>query len=263
MTMPINLILVRHGESEGNVVKEMKSADIPAEFKEKHSSLWRLTDEGLMQAADARNWLKENFHEPFDRCYTSEYARAMETAGLLNIPNAIWYREIYLREREWGDLDNATREERVTRFAESMRIKKTEPLFWIPPNGESMAQVCLRIDRVIQTLHRECSDKNVIIVCHGEIMWGFRIRLERMSQAIYNQLDMSKDPHDRIHNCQVIHYTRRSPFSGEIAPTLNWRRSVCPWNQNLSSNTWDEVTRPKFSNHELLHAVARIPRIIK
>lgn len=261
--MPINLILVRHGESEGNVVKEMDPKDVPKEFRERHSSLWRLTKKGRSQAVEAGKWLKEHFPAPFDRCYTSEYTRAMETAGLLSIPNAVWYREIYLREREWGDLDNATREDRMTRFAESMRIKKAEPLFWIPPNGESMAQVCLRIDRVIQTLHRECSDKNVIIVCHGEIMWGFRIRLERMSQNGYNALDLSKDPRDRIHNCQIIHYTRRSPFTDELTPTLNWRRSVCPWNNAISSNTWETVTRPKFSNDELMRAVKRTKRTIE
>lgn len=262
MAMPINLVLVRHGESEGNAVKEMDPKDVPKEFKERHSSLWRLTNEGVLQAMDAGKWLREQFQAPFDRCYTSEYTRAMETAGLLNIPKATWYREIYLREREWGDLDNATREERMTRFSESMRIKKTEPLFWIPPNGESMAQVCLRIDRVIQTLHRECSDKNVIIVCHGEIMWGFRIRLERMSQGVYNELDMSKLSHDRIHNCQIVQYTRRDPFSRELAPNLNWRRSVCPWDKTLSSNIWERVIRPKFSTNDLLHAVNKVQRIV-
>lgn len=263
MTMPINLVLVRHGESEGNVVKDMDPNDVPKDFKKRHSSLWRLTRKGRSQAVKAGEWLKGNFHAPFDRCYASEYTRAMETAGLLNILNATWYREIYLREREWGDLDNATHEERTTLFSESMRVKKTEPLFWIPPNGESMAQVCLRIDRTIQTLHRECSDKNVIIVCHGEIMWGFRIRLERMSQAGYNALDLSKDPRNRIHNCQIIHYTRRDPFTDELAPNLNWRRSICPWDIGLSSNIWESVTRPKFTNDELLKAAKKVKRVIE
>ena len=262
MAMPINLVLVRHGESEGNVVKEMKTEDIPLEFKERHSSLWRLTDKGVIQAIDAGNWLKGEFPAPFDQHYTSEYTRAMETAGLLNLQNATWRREFYLREREWGDLDSITHEERKTRFAESMRVKKREPLFWIPPNGESMTQACLRIDRVIQTLHRECSDKNVIIVCHGEIMWGFRIRLERMSQDVYNTLDMSKHPHDRMHNCQIVHYTRRDPVTNELSPNLNWRRSVCPWDTSLSSNVWEDVTRPKFSNNELLHTVGKVKRIV-
>ena len=37
----------------------------------------------------------------------------------------------------------------------------------VRPNGESIAQLCLRIDGVLHTLHRECSDKRVLVVCHG------------------------------------------------------------------------------------------------
>lgn len=43
--------------------------------------------------------------------------------------------------------------------------------FWSPPGGgESMAQVCIRIDHTLNTLRRECSNQKVIIVCHGEVM---------------------------------------------------------------------------------------------
>jgi len=83
-------------------------------------------------------------------------------------------------------------------------------------NGESIAAVCSRLAKVIARLHRECSDKRVVIVCHGEVMWAFRVILERMSQVQYKDLDQSTSIKDKIHNCQILHYTRRCPKSGKL-----------------------------------------------
>ena len=41
----------------------------------------------------------------FSRLYTSEYLRAMESAAYLDLPDANWYAETFLRERDWGVLD--------------------------------------------------------------------------------------------------------------------------------------------------------------
>jgi broad specificity phosphatase PhoE len=89
------LILVRHGQSEGNeAVSRSERGDLSAytpEFKKKHSSTYRLTDKGVQQAKVAGAWIKENIGEKFDRCYTSEYVRAMETAAYLDLPDAKWF----------------------------------------------------------------------------------------------------------------------------------------------------------------------------
>lgn len=52
MVMPIDLVLVRHGESEGNYAHDLarngdNSAFKNKDFCSKHSSLWRLTDIGM------------------------------------------------------------------------------------------------------------------------------------------------------------------------------------------------------------------------
>lgn len=71
-------------------------------FLKRHSSLWRLTDRGRDQAVSAGQWLRENLGQPpIYRYYVSEYIRAMETAGLMNLPNAKWFVEVQLRERDW------------------------------------------------------------------------------------------------------------------------------------------------------------------
>ena len=266
MAMPNNLVLVRHGESEGNVANRFsKKGDnrfFTEEFKNRHSSKWRLTDKGREQAGKAGEWIRENISVKFDRYYTSEYLRAMETAVFLNFPESLWYAEFYLRERDWGELDVMTEEERRTKFAEALKRKEIDSFYFTPPGGESMAQLCLRIDRILNTLHRECAGKDVMIVCHGDVMWAFRIRLERMSQGFYKLLDLSTDFFDRIHNCQIIHYTRKNPRTGKISPHLDWRMSICPWDLSKSSNLWHKTRRPKYSTDDLWDIVKKTPVLI-
>lgn len=268
MTMPVDLVLVRHGHSEGNAAtKRSRAGDdslFTPEFLARHSSSWRLTDLGKEQARAAGTWIRENMHGGrFGRHYVSEYLRAMETAALLELPDARWFTEFYLRERDWGDLDAMTDAERKALFARSLDRRDAQSFFWTPPNGESMATICAtRVDRVLDTLHRECSGMSVLMVLHGELMWGFRVRLERMSQRRYGELDLSDDPCDRIHNCQILHYTRRDPETGQIAGTCNWMRSVCPTDPSQSRNTWERIERRPYSNEDLLAEVERTPRII-
>lgn len=109
MPMPLDLVLVRHGQSEANVAsrhsREGDHSLFTDEFRKKHDSQYRLTNEGVKQAKAAGKWIRENFKRPyFDRYLTSEYARAMETAALLNLPESKWYIDFFLREREWGGI---------------------------------------------------------------------------------------------------------------------------------------------------------------
>lgn len=267
--MPNNLVLIRHGESEGNIADARSEAGdhtaYEGDFKMRHSSKWRLSKKGVDQAVKTGEWLKDELGLKFDRFYTSEYIRAMETAAYLDIDDAQWYAEFYLRERNWGSLDRLSVLERNQRFQEAMEERDIDPFFWTPPNGESLADLCLRIDRMNNTLSRECDGKNVIIVCHGEVMWGFRVRHERMPQETFHMLDSSKNPAHRIHNCQVIHYTRINPKGkGESpAPYMNWMRSICPWDSKLSKDAyWQPVHRPKYTNQDLLDRVEKVRPLI-
>eukprot|EP01114_Cavostelium_apophysatum_P016733 TRINITY_DN4817_c0_g1_i1.p1 TRINITY_DN4817_c0_g1~~TRINITY_DN4817_c0_g1_i1.p1 ORF type:complete len:353 (+),score=45.77 TRINITY_DN4817_c0_g1_i1:44-1060(+) len=263
---PMELILVRHGQSEGNeAVARSKKGDLSAytpDFKKKHSSSYRLTDKGVEQAKVAGKWIKENISENFDRYYTSEYVRAMETASLLGLPNAKWYTEIVLRERDKGLLDNVSWVERNEKYGEEMERRKRDSFFWAPLGGESMANICNRIDHTFNTLRRECSGQRVIIVCHGEVMWAFRCRIERLSQIRFHQLQSSPNKKDGIHNTQVLHYSRVHPTTGEVFPYFKYLRSVCPWKPQNSHNEWFEFDRPTYSNDELMASVQTVPRFV-
>jgi len=262
--LPIDLILIRHGESEGNLAqwrsKRGDEGDWTDTFKERHTSKYRLTDIGRTQAKIAGRWLKENVGDMFDRYYCSEYTRAMETAALLELTGSKWISDFFLRERDKGVMSSKSSFERKRLFAEEIKRRELDSFYWAPAGGESIANSCLRVDRVLEQLRDSCSGFRVILVCHGNIMTAFRIRIERISQADFHE--RLQGPDNVIHHCQIIHYSRRNPYSGYIHHSLNWMRSVCPWNVALTATEWREIRRPTWSNEDLLRCVQSIPQLV-
>lgn len=268
MTLPIDLVLVRHGQSEGNKAKRLAEKGDDSAYErliKRHTASYRLSNLGIQQAQLARDWIRQEFYfrgKIFDRYFVSDYFRAMETAGLLDLPNAEWFRNFYLTERDWGDLDRYNGQERMERFRETLEHRDVEPFFWSPPNGESFAALCLRLEKILETLHREAYDKRVIIVCHGEVMWAWRVLLERMPQEKFRELHLSQNPIHRIHNCEIFHYTRRNPQTRKQAPHANWMRRIRPTENPIWVSEWEEITRPRYSSEDLLRIVSETERII-
>lgn len=113
MLFPINFILVRHGESEGNVAtRASEKGDhslFTPEFRNRHSRNFRLTKNGREQAVSAGGWIRKNILSKImhiDSYYVSDYIRAKETASLLDLSNARWRVEFQLRERDMALMDN-------------------------------------------------------------------------------------------------------------------------------------------------------------
>ncbi|MCR4333693.1 MAG: histidine phosphatase family protein [Patescibacteria group bacterium] len=271
MTLPIDLVLVRHGQSEGNKAKRLSEAGDDSAYTDdfliRHSAGFRLTDKGREQALQTGKFLRKDWfgnYTGFNRYITSEYLRAMETAGHLQLPGAEWYCEPYLTERDWGELDIYPENERQERFGAELQRREIEPFFWRPPNGESFLGLCRRVDRVLDTLHRECSDKHVLIVCHGEVMRAFQVRIERISQVRFKELMLSRKSEDRIYNCQVVHYTRANPADGALSPYAGWVKWTRPTDTPVTTSGWQKIIRPPhYSNEKLLEVVSRTPAMIR
>ncbi|OGZ19374.1 MAG: hypothetical protein A2494_01285 [Candidatus Lloydbacteria bacterium RIFOXYC12_FULL_46_25] len=269
MTLPIDLVLVRHGESEGNAAKRLSETGDDRgvrELEKRHTASFRLTERGRRQAIQAGKWLREEFGESkpfFDRCVTSEYFRAMETAGLLDLPFAEWLSDFYITERDWGVLETFSDTDRNGKFADELERRDVEPFFWRPTRGESFAELCLRVDRVLQTLHRECGEQKVIIVCHGEVMRAFQVRIERLSQVAFKKLHFSQNPKEWVFNGQIDHYTRRNPKTGEVASNVNWVRIIRPTESPPWKSDWREIVRPRYSNEDLLTIVETVQPVLR
>jgi broad specificity phosphatase PhoE len=265
MDMPVDLVLVRHAESEGCLAHERSKHGDESDwqnpdFRHRHTSRYRLSDKGRSQAQIAGQWIKENISKKFDWYICSEYVRAMETAALLDLEKANWHTDFFLRERDRGILSNLTRSEVRTRHQDELAREELDPFYHAPPGGESIASVCMRVARVISHLRQTCSGYKVLLVCHGNIMWGFRISLESIKQAEF--LRMIQDPQEKIHNCQILHYSRRNPFNGIVESDINWMRSICPWDEKPAQSSWHRIARRTFNNADLLSLVAHIPQAV-
>lgn len=265
--MPVDLVLVRHGRSEGNEAREQSrqgdNGCYTEEFRARRNREWRLTDLGIVQAQAAGRWVRKYVSPTFSRYYTSEYVRARETAAHLRLPDARWVQDILLRERSWGRADFVMPEsERYERFSAELSVRKEDPCYWRPPDGESLADVCLRIERVLNTLRRDCPGGSCILSTHEDVMWAARFVIEGMTQEQWRGLLLSDDPRDKIHNGQVLHYSRKDPAGGRCSNRLEWVRAACPWDPARCTEQWRRIEPPSFSNDDLLASVAAVKRLI-
>lgn len=265
--MPVDLVFVRHGRSEGNEARERsKQGDdryYTPEFRGRRNREWRLTDAGIEQARAAGGWIRGHVGEGFFSYDTSEFLRARETAAHLALPGARWKQDVLLRERSWGHADFVMPEsERFEQFRAELAARREDPCYWRPPGGESLVDVCLRVEWVLGRLRRDCAGQRCIVVAHEDVMWAARFILEGLTQERWRDMLLSDDPQVKLHNGQVLHYTRRDPGTGELGLRMQWVRSVCPWDPSRSSDHWHRIESPGFSNDELLASVADVERLV-
>lgn len=268
MGMPDNLVLVRHGKSEANVLQaaaKVEGYDNSLHTEERMTvpdRSWRLTPEGVAQAAASGAWIKDNL-PVFDRFIVSPYVRTRETAGCLGLPDAKWEENRTVRERNWGMIGSMPLRKFEERWPESAAIKKSDPLYWQAPSGESVAGVAEnRVRSLASTMHRENERDNVIITTHGEFIQAALVFFERWSDEDFLEFDTDKNR--KIHNCTVVHFTRIDPVSGVRAAKLTWRRMAYPTqNQDgtwgMTVEPWTQFGRKYFSNEELLSGVEFYP----
>src|SRR5262245_22418181 len=104
MAMPEHLVLVRHGQSEANLVqkrlKQAPAAKPPDGFFARHDGRMRLSTTGRDQAHAAGDWLRRHGLATFDRYYVSPHVRTAETAANLRLDGR-WSLDVRWRERDW------------------------------------------------------------------------------------------------------------------------------------------------------------------
>lgn len=265
MPLPIDLVFVRHGESEGNVaVHASRDGDhslYTEEFLARPSYLWRLTEHGVEQAEAAGAWIRENIATHWDRAHVSEYIRAKETAlhlGLHGPKPDFWYPDMNIREQEWGDADVLSELERDRRYPGLMEQRKKNRWYWRPPNGESLADVSNRLTMSLNTVARDIPDGRCIFTCHGEVMLCGVAKMERRRAAGF--AGRAHQEIERIDNCEVIWYTRRDPETKLVQPHHGWVCRAVPWKGD--GVVWQPVERAGLSNDDLRAEVDLYPRIL-
>jgi probable phosphoglycerate mutase len=156
---PTTLILVRHGETEGNVAQVWHGAlDAP------------LTPRGEAQVAAVAQRIAAMHHaHPIELFYVSPLARARSTAAAISRATGLQPQvDEGLREFDLGDWEGRT-------FRD---LKETENLWqrwdadpsFAPPNGESPRAFNRRAIDALQTLTTRHLGQTVLVVTHGGVI---------------------------------------------------------------------------------------------
>jgi NAD+ kinase len=258
-----DLLLMRHGESEGNAANRLSEKGyenaLTSLYEDRHSYHLRLSAKGCEQANATSQWFAKHHVAP-DNLVVSEYTRAKETAVLVDIPNATWSVNRHLVERDWGELEGVPGPERERSFMKQLRAFKREPFYWRPWGGETMAEVCERVNMFLVELALAKPKAKTLVVCHGEVMWAFRIVLENLSVRRFKELHFSHDSLDQMWNCQMLHYTWQAPPGKAATPRGMWRRIIRPTTEPAFITEFEEIKPVSYTNAQLLAEVALHPR---
>ena len=221
---PSELVLVRHGQSLGNLADEqarergaqrleieLRDADVP------------LSDTGKEQADAVGRLLAElGTEDRPDVVVCSPYRRAAETAeralagaarsgnGASGVaggsgpagPGDLVVDE-RLRERDLGAFDRLTwRGIEAEYAAEAQRRSHVGKFYYQPPSGESWCDVTLRVRSILADLREGYEGRRVWLFTHQAVIMSFRYVLEDLTEA--ELLDIDK--RERLPNCSVTRY---------------------------------------------------------
>jgi alpha-ribazole phosphatase len=173
----LRLLLARHGETAWNAERRFQGhADVA------------LSETGRAQASSLAETLRGR---SIDTVYASDLCRAVETAeiavGTLGLKIQL---EPAWRELSFGRWEGMTYDEIERDYPLQLQAWLADRRQVAPPGGESLAQLNVRVQTVLQFLKRSHLDQTVLIVAHGgpvqvllatalglpcESFWQFRI----------------------------------------------------------------------------------------
>jgi broad specificity phosphatase PhoE len=218
--------LVRHGQSQGNVARDVADAaghhEIGIDIRDVDVPL---SDLGFRQAEAAGRWFAElPVEERPEIILSSPYIRARQTAEAICKAGALaggpgrTIIDERLREREFGIFDRLTtlgiRDKYPEEAAHRTRLGK---FYHRPPGGESWADVILRLRSALNTINLHYCDRRVLIVCHQVVVLCMRYVLEELDEAQILAIDKQAD----VLNCGICAYDFKADADGLCTPTLS------------------------------------------
>jgi len=205
------LWIVRHGESAGNVARELATATglgrIEIAERDVDVPLSKLGEE---QACALGGWFAgQSLEARPEVVLTSPYLRARRTADIVRECGG-FSAEIQrptpderLREKEFGILDRLTPSGIRDLHPDQAEFRRLLGKFYHrPPGGESWCDVILRLRSALDTLSLHYAERRVLIVSHQVVVLCLRYLLENMTEEEILAIDRQGD----VANCSVTEY---------------------------------------------------------
>jgi probable phosphoglycerate mutase len=152
------ILLVRHGETDWNASGRIQGHnDTP------------LNAAGRQQAQRTAQRLAR---EPIKALYSSDLARAFETATIIGAPLGLTVvASARLRERQYGLWEGLTAAEIQMRYPEQFAIWRARTTDFAPPQGETRSELLTRALAELQTIARRHVTDMVAVVTHGGLCY--------------------------------------------------------------------------------------------
>src|SRR5205809_4385442 len=168
---PKRIILIRHGESEGNTDRNV--------YSQKPDYALLLTSKGMQQAANAGKCLVELVGNENLQSYVSPLFRTKQTFQQIikhfKEEQYSWKEEPRLREQEWGHLRSLEQCHAVDKEREAYGT-----FYFRIPDGESAADVYDRVSDFFHTLFRDFEKpdfpSDAVMITHGMTIRLFLMR---------------------------------------------------------------------------------------
>lgn len=182
------LLLIRHGESVGNVAREAAEAAGAEQLSlDQRDPDVVLSERGEQQARAAGRRLGELATDGLAlQVWSSPYVRAACTASIAMAESgldAAIHLDERLRDRELGQLDGLTRRGVKNRFAgEDERRRRLGKVYYRPPCGESWADVALRLRSFLGEIDAAGRPGRVVIMTHDAVIMLIRYVLEQLTE---------------------------------------------------------------------------------
>jgi len=247
MKWPKELILIRHGQSEFNILTAKKEPDPEyQEFKERYKSeakndfqfsertvqlalimqkrynlstsdsKTQLTEFGKEQSEKTGIGLAQNYELP-DVIFVSPYVRTLQTLeeivkGWPELKKVRVIEDERIRERNIGllELYNDWRVLNVLKPVQGRLRQRQGGFYFQYPQGESIVDVRSRNRQWSQTLTRDWSEKKVLVVSHHLTILSIRSLYERWDEEKF----LWQDENDVPKNCSLTVY-RGDPNQGD------------------------------------------------
>jgi 2,3-bisphosphoglycerate-dependent phosphoglycerate mutase len=179
----MNLILIRHGQSEWNALNQFTGWKDPD-----------LTAKGIEEAHNAGRIIN-NLKINFDLVFTSALVRAQNTAEIIlkeiNQPLSTIKNQA-LNERNYGDLAGLNKDDARKRWGDEQVHIWRRSYDIPPPGGESLKDTGERVLPFFmkEILPHVCEGKNVLVAAHGNSLRSLIKYLDNISDEDIVKLEI-------------------------------------------------------------------------